>query len=79
MVRFENRNTRPFEKDKSWDGLISASAFEKIAPLRLSIDKYALEQEFRAWLGSKNINPKNPDAMFIKFAKTRKQKESGKV
>jgi len=77
MVLFSNRNTMPLDRDKLWDGSISADAFEKVSALRLrSIDKYALEQEFRAWIAAKGINPKNPDAMFVKFAKTRKQQES---
>ena len=76
-VRFTNRNTMPFDKDKSWDGFISANAFERIATMRLSADKYALEQEFRSWIGAKNITPKNPDAMFIKFAKTKQTNTQG--
>ncbi|MDB4224293.1 hypothetical protein N9850_11010, partial [Granulosicoccus sp.] len=62
-------------KPKSFDGLISATAFQTVSKLRLSIDKYALEQEFRSWLGAQRITPKSPDAMFIKYAQTRKRKE----
>ena len=72
MVTFINRSTMPMEKPKSWDGMISASVFEKISSLNLNIDKYALETEFRNWLGKQNIQPRNPDSMFLDYAKKRK-------
>lgn len=75
MVVFENRQTMASDKPKSFDGFISATAFQTVSKLRLSIDKYALEQEFRSWLGAQRITPKSPDAMFIKYAQTRKRKE----
>jgi len=68
MVVFENRQTMPVDKTNVWDGSIGVDAFEKVGTMSLSIDKYALEQEFRDWIAAKNIVPKNPDAMFIKFA-----------
>jgi len=57
--------------------LISPSAFETVAKLKLNTDKYALEQEFRDWIDSKKIQPEKPDAMFVQFAKSKKQKEVG--
>lgn len=77
MVIFQNRNTMAANKPKSFDGLISATAFEAVSKLRLNIDKYALEQEFRSWLGTQHITPRNVDAMFVKYAQTRKQREQG--
>ncbi len=37
----------------------------------LDTDKYALEQEWRSWIGIKNITPENPDAHFYAFCKRR--------
>ena len=71
MVVFENRQTMPVDKTNFWNGSIGVDAFEKVGTMRLPIDKYALEQEFRDWIAAKNIVPKNPDAMFIKFASKR--------
>jgi len=71
MVVFENRQTMPVDKTKVWSGRIGVDAFAKVGTMRLSVDKYALEQEFRDWIAEKNITPKNPDAMFIKFASKR--------
>lgn len=68
-VTFENRNTMPIDRNKSWDGYISADAFEKVAALGLHTDKYALENEFRSWVAKQGIKPKNPDAVFITFCK----------
>jgi len=64
----------PIEKNKSWDGYISADAFEKASALGLQTDKYALESEFRLWIVKKGIKPKNPDAVFITFCKNAMKK-----
>lgn len=77
QVTFTNRSTMPLDKPKSFDGLISPSAFETVSKLKLNTDKYLLEQEFRDWVASKQIKPEKPDAMFVQFAKTKKQKETG--
>lgn len=69
-VVFYNRETMPMNKPKSWDGFLSADVFEKISALNCEIDKYALESEFRTWLANKNIKPRNPDAMFLKFVQS---------
>lgn len=66
-VIFENRHTMPVEKNRAWNGHISPSAFETVSTLRLPFDKYTLEKDFRAWLARQNIQPKNADALFIKF------------
>lgn len=72
-VVFENRNTMPLNRAKestmSWKGHISADTFTQTARLRLSEDKYALEQEFRTWIAGKGIKPKNADALFLDFCK----------
>lgn len=73
-VTFLNRGTMPIEKDKSWDGFISPSAFEKVAKMRIGLDKYHLESEFRSWVAKQGICPKEPDALFISFCKKAKQK-----
>jgi len=73
-VTFVNRNTMPLDKDKSWDGYLSADVFEKIGHMGLKEDKYALESDFRTWIARNNIEPKNPDAMFLSFCKKVKAK-----
>lgn len=77
MVLFLNRNTMPLEKAKSWDGFLSADVFEKVSKLGLKEDKYAIESDFRAWLGSQSIKPRSPDAMFLSYAIARRKKEKG--
>ena len=73
-VTFTNRNTMPKDKKEAWNGVISSSAFEKLGTMSLDTDKYTLEQEFREWIAGKGIVPKNPDAMFLDFAKKRQRK-----
>lgn len=73
-VTFLNRGTMPIEKEKSWDGYLSSSVFEKVGKLKIGLDKYHLESEFRSWLAKQGISPKNPDAMFLSFCKTAKKK-----
>lgn len=75
-ITFENRDTMPLNRTKEpaapWGGHISADAFSKLAGLRLSVDKYALESEFRNWVETTGIQPKNADALFLDFCKKRR-------
>ncbi len=74
-VTFENRDTMPLERSKpttdTWNDHISADAFSQLAGLRLDEDKYALESDFREWVKTKGITPKNADALFLDFCKKR--------
>ena len=76
-ITFINRGTMPSDKPKSqaWTGALSPDAFEKISRLGLVEDKYFIEQEFRNWITAQQITPKNPDAMFIDFAKKRAKRK----
>ena len=71
-IIFYNRNSMPLDKAKTWDGSISPEAFESLGALGLRSDKYVLEQEFREWIGKKQINPKNADKMFISFCRKKR-------
>ena len=66
----------PLDKAKTWDGSISPEAFESLGALGLRSDKYVLEQEFREWIGKKQINPKNADKMFISFCRKKRRQEN---
>jgi hypothetical protein len=66
----------PIEKNNNWDGKLSPDVFEKIGKLKIGIDKYYLESEFRSWIAKQGITPKNPDGMFLSFCKTAKKKKS---
>ncbi len=74
-VTFINRDTMPLERNKpttdTWNGHISADAFSQLGGLRFNEDKYALENDFREWVSSNNIHPKNADALFLDFCKKR--------
>ena len=75
-VTFTNRDTMPLNRTKEalipWQGHISADAFDQVAKLRLSEDKYALESDFRDWVMVNAIRPKNADALFLDFCKKRR-------
>lgn len=73
-VTFINRGSMPSDKPKQWKGNISPDAMEKVSRLGLVEDKYFIEQEFRNWITTSGIKPKNVDAMFIDFAKKRKKR-----
>ena len=73
-VTFINRGSMPSDKPKKWAGNISPDAMEKVGRLGLVEDKYFIEQEFRNWIASSGIQPKNADAMFLDFAKKRKKR-----
>lgn len=69
-VTFSNRGTMPFDRDKpymAWEGKISTKAYQDVKELRISEDVYALEIDFREWVSSNQVEPRNPDAMFIDF------------
>ena len=67
----------PLDKPKTqtWAGAISPDAFEKVSRLGLAEDKYFIQEEFRNWITAQQITPKNPDAMFIDFAKKREKRK----
>ena len=70
-IIFHNRLKMAKIEPPKWKGKISDITFELIGKMRLDIDKYALESEFREWIAEKGITPQNPDALFLEFAKKR--------
>lgn len=74
-IYFTNRKTMPLDNELVWDGVLSATVFEKVAMLGLRIDKYALEKDFRGWVGRSRIEVKNGNGLFLDFCRKRKQKE----
>lgn len=72
-LTFYNRGSMPRCKKEKWKGFLSSSTYEKLSAMQLDTDKFALEQEFRKWVGESGIVPKNPDAMFLDFAKKRRK------
>lgn len=73
-VTFLNRGTMPIDREKTWNGQISGEVLERVGQMKTGYDKYQLEQDFRHWVGKLGIHPRNPDAMFLSFCKTVKNK-----
>jgi plasmid replication initiation protein len=79
-VVFTNRSSMPTDRPKLPGGdfpfgRVGTSALQTVSDMHLSIDKYALEQEFYRWVESTAVIPRNLDALFIKYARTRKSME----
>ena len=70
-VTFYNRGSMPMCNKKGWEGLIPTDAWQKVSDLNLGMDKFMLEQDFRAWLEVAKVKPDNVTALLISFAKRR--------
>lgn len=70
-VRFENRGSVVKREDQeAWRGRLKPEVLEDARMVAPGWDIYHLEQEWRTWLGQKNIVPRAPEKNFLKFCKS---------
>lgn len=69
MVNFTNRNiTSNFIPH--WSGKLNTETYAIARTVAPKWDIYIIEEAWRKWLGENEIEPQNPDKLFIKFCKT---------
>jgi plasmid replication initiation protein len=74
MLTFQNRNRAARKSPATLPLLLlKTETYEKAKRAAPGYDVYALEDDWRGWIAGKGI-PKNPDAAFIGFCKSRFQK-----
>lgn len=75
MVTFTNRGSMPvINALPPWSGRLDGDARHDARMVAPGWDVYILEQEWRAWLGENEIEPKYPAKHFIKFCQSWYQK-----
>lgn len=70
MVTFTNRGTLKASiapAAEPWSGRLDPDVYGDARNVAPGWDVYHLESEFRAWLADGEIEPKNPERLFIKF------------
>jgi plasmid replication initiation protein len=71
MVLFLSRNTIPSSAGaEEWNGPLESDAYQDARAVAPGWDVYFLEQQWRAWLGENEIEPKRPERHFIRFCKS---------
>jgi plasmid replication initiation protein len=69
-VLFRNRGTMKVaitSPSEPWSGPLDPEVYEDARSAAPGWDIYAVEQEWRNWLGDEDVVPKNPERMFVKF------------
>jgi len=71
MVIFRNRGSiAATVETTAWDGRLDPDAYHHARQAAPGWDIYGLEQEWRVWCGSEEIEPKHPERHFIKFCRS---------
>ena len=71
MVTFHNRGTMLLTSAVTvWEGHLDPEAYNDARTAAPGWDVYLLENEWRAWLGDNEIEPKHPARHFVKFCKS---------
>jgi plasmid replication initiation protein len=70
-ITFINRGSmNPVEEHMSWAGPLEGDAYHDARLVAPGWDVRVIEQEWRAWLGENEIEPKHPAKHFVKFCKS---------
>ena len=67
MVIFRNRGTVPVPIEEIYDGPLDPEAYHDARSAAPGWDVHHLEQEWRRWCASEEIEPKRPERHFVKF------------
>lgn len=70
QVVFVSRGSVPSPVTSVFEGLLDASVYEEARAAAPGWDVRYLEQEWRRWCGSEEIEPKSPERHFLKFCCT---------
>ena len=70
MAIFRNRGTMLPAVVEPWNGFLDGDVYHDARQVLRGWDPYAVEQEWRNWLGENEIEPKKPEAHFIKFCRS---------
>lgn len=70
LVIFRNRGTMYAPGVEPWAGYIDEDCYEDVRNVAPGWNIYHLEDEYRAWLAKNELEPRNPAAHFVKWART---------